>query len=140
MRSERHLTSRCRGDRGSGVVTGLVLIFAFTFLGLVWLARDVDRSVSNRTAAQSIAFQAARSGAQEVSVAGLRSGGEPRVDAPAARSAAERTAARLFNSYDLHGRIQTVDVEADRVTVTVTITDAGRTVSGTGTVRAERVP
>lgn len=140
MSSDQRPTGQCRGERGSGVVTGLVLIFAFTFLGLVWLARDVDRSVSNRTAAQSIAFQAARSGAQEVSVAGLRAGEPVRVDPLAARSAAERTAARLLRSYDLRGRIQTLDVEADRVTVTVTITDAGRTVSGTGTVRAERVP
>ena len=53
---------RWQGDRGSGLVTGITLIFAFTFLGLVWLARDVDRSVSNRSTAQSIAFQAARSG------------------------------------------------------------------------------
>ena len=51
---------RGRDDRGSGLVTGIVLIFAFTFLGLVWLARDVDRGVSNRSAAQSIAFQSAR--------------------------------------------------------------------------------
>ena len=47
--------TRLATERGSGLVAGLALIFAFTFLGLVWLARDVDRSVSNRTAAQSIA-------------------------------------------------------------------------------------
>ena len=54
------------------MVAGIALIFAFTFLGLVWLARDVDRGVSNRSAAQSIAFQAARSGAQATSISGLR--------------------------------------------------------------------
>ena len=49
---------RCRDDRGMAMVTGLVLLFAFTAGGLVWLARDANRSVSNRTAAQSIAFEA----------------------------------------------------------------------------------
>ncbi len=50
-------------ERGAGLVVGIALMFAFTFLGLVWLARDVDRAVSNRSAAQAIAFQSARSGA-----------------------------------------------------------------------------
>ena len=65
---------RCDDERGSGLVVGIVMIFAFTFLGLVWLARDVDRGVSNRSAAQSIAFQAARSGAQSAAATELRSG------------------------------------------------------------------
>ena len=52
--------ARGRGENGSGLVAGIALIFAFTFLGLVWLARDVDRGVSNRSAAQSIAIQTAR--------------------------------------------------------------------------------
>ena len=65
---------RIRGELGAGLVAGIALIFAFTFLGLVWLARDVDRGVSNRSAAQSIAFQAARSGAQSAAAAELRSG------------------------------------------------------------------
>jgi hypothetical protein len=46
------------------MATSLVLLFTFTAGGVVWLARDVDRAISNRAAAQSIAFQAARSGAQ----------------------------------------------------------------------------
>lgn len=122
------------------MVAGLVLLFAFTFLGLVWLARDVDRSVSNRTAAQSIAFQAARSGAQEVSVSGLRAGAEPTINEPAARGAIRHAASRLFASYGVAGSLETIDIRIDRVTVTVSISDAGRTVTGTGTVRAERAP
>lgn len=131
---------RLGGDRGSGLVTGITLIFAFTFLGLVWLARDVDRSVSNRSTAQSIAFQAARSGAQASTVAGLRSGSAVVVDEDAARTSASRTAQALFDSYDVRGSIDAVVVESDRVTVEVSITDSGKVVTGVGTVRAERAP
>lgn len=132
----RHLT----GERGAGLVAGLTLVFALTFLGLVWLARDVDRSVSNRTAAQSIAFQAARSGAQELSVASLRAGEGVIIDDPAARSAVQRTAHRLFRSYRVEGVVERVRVEGDEISVMVWITDSGRTVTGIATVRAERAP
>jgi Tfp pilus assembly protein PilX len=132
--------SRWHGDRGSGFVAGITIMFALTFLGLVWLARDVDRAVSNRTAAQSIAFQAARAAAQESSVADLRTGGVPRVDPPAARSAAARTARDLLAGYGLSGTVRRVDVDGDAVTVVVAITDRDRTVTGNSTVRAERAP
>ena len=131
---------RGRGDRGSGLVTGITLIFAFTFLGLVWLARDVDRSVSNRSTAQSIAFQAARSGAQAAAVAGLRTGGAVAIDRDGARAAASTTATALFESYGVTGSITSITVEDDHVTVSVSITDAGKTVTGLGTVRSERAP
>lgn len=130
---------RGRGNRGAGLVAGIALIFAFTFLGLVWLARDVDRGVSNRSAAQSIAFQAARSGAQSAAIADLRSGIIV-IDPAAARRAATSTAGALFASYGVEGEVTDVDVVSDSVSVTVTITDDGRTVTGAGTVRAERAP
>ena len=131
--------SRVRSNRGSGLVAGIALIFAFTFLGLVWLARDVDRGVSNRSAAQSIAFQAARSGAQSASATDLRSGVGV-IDPAAARRAATSTASALFASYGVDGTVTSVDVAADSVSVSVAITDDGRTVTGAGTVRAERAP
>lgn len=131
--------SRLRGERGAGLVAGIALMFAFTFLGLVWLARDVDRGVSNRSAAQSIAFQAARSGAQSTGVTDLRTG-ITLVDPNAATRAATSTAGALFTSYGVDGRITSVDVVADSVSVSVTITDDGRTVTGAGTVRAQRAP
>ena len=131
--------TRLRGARGSGLVAGIALIFAFTFLGLVWLARDVDRGVSNRSAAQSIAFQAARSGAQAAAVTDLRSGIIV-IDPIAASRAATSTAGALFRSYGVTGDVTAVDVVADSVSVTVTITDDGRSVTGAGTVRAERAP
>jgi hypothetical protein len=130
---------RCRDDRGSGLVAGIALIFAFTFLGLVWLARDVDRGVSNRSAAQSIAFQAARSGAQSAAITDLRSGATL-VDPAAANRAATSTAGALFTSYGVDGRVTSIEVVADSVSVSVAITDNGRTVTGAGTVRAERAP
>ena len=128
-----------RGDRGAGLVAGIALIFAFTFLGLVWLARDVDRGVSNRSAAQSIAFQAARSGAQSAAVTDLRSG-STLIDPAAATSAATATAGALFASYGVDGSVTSVEVATDSVSVTVSIVDDGRTVTGAGTVRAERAP
>ena len=132
---------RLRGERGSGLVAGIVLIFAFTFLGMVWLARDVDRGVSNRSAAQSIAFQAARSGAQSASIADLRNNADAgAIDEPAARRAATATADALFASYDVDGSITSIEVDGDRVAVTVEITDGSVTVTGAGTVRAERAP
>lgn len=124
------------------MVAGITLMFAFTFFGLVWLARDVDRGVSNQSAAQSIAFQAARSGAQAASIDGLRSGDLTRLDEPRARANATSTAQQLFESYGVDGSVKSiiVDVADGKVTVTVTIVDGARSVTGTGTVSAERAP
>ena len=133
------MTGRLKGELGSGLVAGIALMFAFTFLGLVWLARDVDRGVSNRSAAQSIAFQAARSGAQAAGVTDLRTG-LALIDPDAAIQAASSTAGALFASYDVDGRVTSVEVAADSVSVSVTIIDGGVTVTGAGTVRAERAP
>lgn len=131
---------RLQGERGAGLVVGITLIFAFTFLGLVWLARDVDRAVSNRSAAQAIAFQSARSGAQAALVPALRGGAAVTIDADAARSAASATAAQLFAGYAVAGRVDSIEIGADDVQVNVTIADGGRTVTGSATVRAERAP
>lgn len=139
MTTDLSTARRGRGERGAGLVAGIALIFAFTFLGLVWLARDVDRGVSNRSAAQSIAFQAARSGAQSAAITDLRSG-LTTIDPASARTAAASTATALFTSYRVEGSVTSVEVMADSVSVTVTITDDGRTVTGAGTVRAERTP
>ena len=129
---------RCRGDRGMATVTGLVLLFAFTAGGVVWLARDANRSVSNRTAAQSIAFQAARSAAQQVAVESLRQGAEIRVDVDAARRAAASTAADLFSGYEVDGRVVNVTVvPPDIVRVEVRISDPAGDVTGIAAASAE---
>lgn len=137
-------TRRLRGDRGMAMVTGLVLIFAFTALGVIWLARDVDRTIGNRTVAQSIAFQAARSGAQQVQVGSLRDGiGEAAVlvDPDRARAAATTTARQLFGDYGVDGVVISVTLpEADLVVVEVEIRDPTRDVRGVASARAEEVP
>jgi hypothetical protein len=124
------------------MVTGVVLMFAFTAGAIIWLSRDVDRAVSDRASAQSIAFQAARSGAQQVDLDALRRrpGAPIEVDPDLARPAVASTAERLLDAYDLDGRITGIDVAADRVTVTLEIETAGRIVTGTGSARAQGTP
>ncbi len=132
---------RCRGERGSSMVAAIAVMFAVTFLGLVWLARDVDRARSNEGAAEAIAFQAARSGAQAASIGSLRAG-EIVIDADAAVEAANRSAARLFESYEVNGTVAGVDVDVARrrVRVDVVITDGSISVSGVGIVTVEETP
>ncbi len=134
--------SRARGDRGSSMVTGVVLMFAFTAGGIIWMARDVDRAVSDRASAQSIAFQAARSAAQQVDVSALRQmqDGPIAIDPDLARPAAEAAAARLCEAYDLDGRITAIDIVGDRVIVSLEVETAGRIVSGSGSARAQGSP
>lgn len=130
---------RGSGDRGSGLVAGIAFIFAFTFLGLVWLARDVDRGVSNRSTAGSVAFQSARSGAQAALPESLRNGQEPTIDVAAAKAAGAATAGRLFAEYGVAGTVA-ITVSADQVTAVVTITDQGVTVTGRAVVQSQRAP
>lgn len=131
---------RGHGDHGSGLVAGIVFIFAFTFLGLVWLARDVDRGVSNQSAATSIAFQAARAGAQAARIDDLREGNVESIDESAARVAAHSIAGQLFDSYGVVGSVTSFEVRGaeQTVIVTVSISDGPITVVGRGA--AEAVP
>jgi hypothetical protein len=124
------------------MVTGVVLMFAFTAGAIIWLARDVDRAVSDRASAHSIAFQAARSGAQQVDLSALRRPGDGSIaiDPDLARPAAEAAAERLFDAYDLDGRVTSIDVVGDRVTVALEVETAGRIVSGSGSARAQGSP
>jgi len=133
---------RGRGERGTALVTALVLLFAFTAGGVVWLSRDVNRRVSNRSAAQSIAFQAARTGAQQVEVGSLREGRTEIVviDEPAARLRAADVARRLFDEYEVDGSVVSIVVVSDTVTVEVRIADAAGDVTGVGSARAESGP
>ena len=121
------------------MVTALVLLFAFTAGGVIWLARDVNRRITNRSAAQSIAFQAARSGAQQVQVSSLREGGPVTlvIDVPSAREQALRVADRLFDEYDVDGSVVNISVADVTVTVEVQINDPAGDVVGVGSARAE---
>lgn len=133
---------RGRGQRGSGMVTALVLMFTFTAGGVIWLSRDVNRRVSNRSAAQSIAFQAARSGAQQIEIGSLREGGagEIVIDADRARSQARAVAQRLFIEYEISGSVDSVTISGEVVTVHVTVTDSAGDVTGVGSAEPETGP
>jgi hypothetical protein len=133
---------RLRGERGSGMVTALVLLFAFTAGGVVWLARDVNRRVTNQSAAQSIAFQAARSGAQQISLGSLRDEGSDGIviDLVRAQDQATGVAQRLFVEYGVVGNVDDVRVDGEVVTVTVTISDPAGDVVGVGAAEPETGP
>lgn len=130
---------RGHGEHGSGLVAGIVILFSMTFLGLVWLARDVDRGISNRSIANSVAFQAARSGAQVAFATPLRQGVEPTINAAGAIAAGTDTAARLLERYDVSGTTQ-ISVDVATVTAIIVITDRGVTVTGQATVESRRAP
>jgi Tfp pilus assembly protein PilX len=135
------VSPRLRDDRGAGRVAGIVLMFAVTFLGLIWLAGTVDRGISNQSAATSIAFQAARAGAQEARPVEIRGGDVENLDVARAQAAANGTAARLFTSYGLTGQATaTVEVTGTTVIVTVIITASSKTVTGRGAAEAVEVP
>ena len=139
---DRSVDRRGRGERGTALVTALVLLFAFTAGGVIWLSRDVNRRVSNRSAAQSIAFQAARSGAQQVSVGSLRGGGtlEIVIDEPAARLQAATVAVTLFDAFGVEGSVERVTVVGDTVTVEVTVSDPAGDATGVGSAQARTGP
>jgi len=128
-------------ERGSSTVAVIAILFGATFLGLVWLARDVDRARSNEGAAEAIAFQSARAGAQAATASALR-GGEVVIDVAVAASSARATAAQLFASYGVDGTVTAIDVDVGqrRVRVDVRIVDGSLEVNGTGIVTVEEAP
>ncbi len=115
----------------------LVLVFSATAATVLWLAGDVDRSLSHRSSAQLVAYEAARSGAQQIDIDALRSDGEIRVDLGAVTSASHHAAARGLERLGLDGSIVSVRVDERLVTVEVEIVDAGRSVRGRAAAEAE---
>ena len=99
---------------------------------------DVNRSVSNRTAAQSIAFQAARSGAQQVGVVGLarrrrrsiESIGHASGRRRPPRSCSPATSSRAMSCGSRSSAVDAVEVE-------VRIIDPAGDVTGVAAARAE---
>jgi hypothetical protein len=124
---------RARGERGTAFVAALVVMFTVTGVAAIWLARDVNQRVSDRSALQSVAFQAARAGAQQLAVSDLRDTGTAGlvIDESSARSAAHDAAFRLAESYELDLRIvsQGYGDDAATWTVTVAVTDESENVT-----------
>ncbi len=102
-RSTSESPRRLRGDRGTAFVAAMVIMFTVTGAAAIYLSRDVNQRVSDRSALQSVAFQSARAGAQQLDVAELRiSGGAgPTIDPVAARRAARSVADRLAEQYEI---------------------------------------
>jgi hypothetical protein len=122
-------------DAGAATVTMITLCFVFLAGSLLWLSRTVDQSLSDRTHAAAIAFQAARAGAQQIDPAAARRG-VISVDPQPARAAAVATVTRLLAVNGDTGTVDSVSIDAQRVVVTVTITTTGRPATGTASAVA----
>ena len=105
---------RGRTERGS-VTLLLVLIMPALFIGVAGLVFDGGQVVTARRQALNEAEQAARAGAQGVAIEEVRGGGAQELDPARAQAAAEEYLAQL-------GRDGDVEVDGDRVRVTVRIT------------------
>lgn len=94
-----------------GAVTAFVAVLALALFAVAGLVVDGGRTLAAREQAEAVAEQAARAGAEEVSVAGLHTGTVV-LDPVEALSAAQQ-------ALHLAGTAGTVAVTADQVTVTV---------------------
>ena len=134
--TRRRRRVRWGDDRGSVVVTTVVLMVTLTGGALIWLTRDVDRQIAAVSQANAVALQAARAGAQRLTPASLRGANTITIDRDTASRAATATASNLLDANHTVGRVETVLITGDRITVTVSITEAGRTVTGQATAHA----
>jgi len=105
--------TRLRNDRGA--VSTFLAVIAVALLMAAGLAVDGGRKVAALREVSHVADNAARAGAQAINPDSLRSGGEIRLDPEQAAAAAAAYLASVGHTGD-------VTVEADRVTVTVTLT------------------
>jgi hypothetical protein len=101
----------------------------------VWLSRTVDQSLDDRTNAAAVAFQAARAGAQAIDPVAARAG-VASIDPLAARAAVVSTTQRLLAANGDTGSLSSLSIVSNRVTVSVTITTAGRPATGTASASA----
>ena len=118
----RALTERCRrawrNDEGVGFAAPLFILLLAATAG-VTLAFLVDggRATTAQRNANSIAFQASRSAAQELDTNALRDGNI--VVSPAAADAARSTASTLLDRAGLSGSVTSVNIDGRRITVTI---------------------
>ncbi len=119
------IIERCRragkNDDGAGFAIPLfVVLLALTAAASLSLLVDGGRATTAQRNANSIAFQASRSAAQELDTGALRDG--VIIVSPEADAAARRTAATLLGRVGLDGSVTSVDVDGRRITVTITAT------------------
>ena len=131
-------------DHGAGFSTpALIMLLALTAIACLSLLIDGGRATNAQRNANSIAFQAARSAAQQLDQTQLRTGSIAVNDT--ATQAAHDTASLLLAEVDLTGQVTSVTIDDRTITVTLTATAAlttsavlGRsdvTVTGVGTTR-----
>jgi|HubBroStandDraft_3_1064219.scaffolds.fasta_scaffold138895_2 hypothetical protein len=106
-----------RHGRDGGQVTAFTVITMTALLAAAGLTWDGGQALAARTTAADIAQEAARAGADQVSLAVLRATGQVTLDAPAARAAALAYVAAT-------GTGDTAAVSVTPLTVTVTVTHA----------------
>ncbi|HUF97032.1 MAG TPA: hypothetical protein VMM60_02810 [Ilumatobacter sp.] len=123
------------------MAAALVLLFTFTAGGIIWLGRDVNETVALRSTAQSIAFQAARAGAQEIVLGALRDEGDTDItlDHAVARNTALAQGREMIEAYAVEGVVADVAIDGnDNVTVTVHLVGpGGAKVTGVGIAHPE---
>ncbi|MDA8184594.1 MAG: pilus assembly protein TadG-related protein [Acidimicrobiales bacterium] len=102
-----------RSERGS--LTAFSAVLALALFALVGLVVDGGAAIAAKRAAQAEAEQAARAGADQLSIGALR-GGQVQVDSSAAVSAAEAYAASA-------GHPATATVSGNTVSVSVVVTE-----------------
>ena len=130
---------RLAGDGGTAMVAALVALTSFTVGSVLWLARDVDMTLSVRSTADAIAFQAARAGAQQLQVEALR-GDAPvaLIDPDAAARAVRATAGDLMAREGLTGEVVAVTAMDEWVRVTVRVEGPVAPTEATALAVAER--
>lgn len=113
------LIARLRRDEdGSGFIGAFIVLFAVLTLGGVGVLADSARIVSAERHASSAAYEAARAGAQAVTISSRRDAGAVVIDPDAARSAALDAAAQLLAGSG--ASVSSVTVDDDEVVVTIT--------------------
>jgi len=129
------------GEPDAGMVTAFVVVFTLALLVMAGLVLDGGLALSAKVQAIDEAQAAARAGAQAIDIPLYRSTGQITLDPAQATTEAESYLAQS-------GRIGTVAVDGNQVTVTVTISQPAQllslvgidhlTVSGSGTATAEQ--
>jgi hypothetical protein len=120
------------GDSGSALVGAQIILVSLMVGPLMWLVGDIGRSVSYRTAAREVAFEAARAGARQVGSEGTEGGSEQpaTIDREAASLAVHRSARESLSGLGLEGRVAELEIGVDWVIVGIEILDGERGASG----------
>lgn len=114
----------------------LTLAFAFMAGAFIWLSTTVDGRLHDRSQAAAVAFQAARSAAQQIDETAARDG-RLVIDPARATAAARAAAARLLSGAGDSGSVTSVRINGTEVTVSVVITTHGTAEQGSASATAK---